>query len=130
MNLKEFLGELCQKLRRFCVHALLIQELLDAMQKSGNEASFLGRLVYLLDVLDDLGIMATKHKLFEPLGDGVYSMRIKNGRFNIRILYMFFPDGSPVLLHAFYERAGHGHTDYSRRIDLARQRFTELKEER
>lgn len=130
MNLSDFLEELCKKLSSFKIHTLLIDELLTIMRESGNEVSFINHLAYCLNILDDLGLMATTHKNFEPLENGVYSMRIKNGNYNIRILYMFFPDGSPVLLHAFYERSGHKRTNYSGKIAVARNRFTELKEER
>ncbi|WP_308541798.1 type II toxin-antitoxin system RelE/ParE family toxin [uncultured Oscillibacter sp.] len=130
MNLNDFMRELCKKLSSFKFHAELIKELLPIMRESGNESSFINQLVYCLSILDDLGVLATNHKNFEPLGNGVYSMRMKNGNYNIRILYMFFPDKSPVLLHAFYERAGHQRTDYTGKIKIARKRFTELKEER
>ena len=130
MNLNDFLEELCKKLSGFKIHALLIDELISIMRESGSEASFINQLVYCLNILDDLGVMATNHKNFEPLENGVYRMRMKNGHYNIRILYMFSSDKSPVLLHAFYERAGHQRTDYSGKIELARKRFTELKEER
>ena len=129
MNVNDFLKDLCNKLEHFRLHDLIIAELLESMRMSGNEESFIARLVYLLGVLNLYGVMATKHKQFELLGNGVYSMRLKNGCYNIRILYMFAQDKSPVLLHAFYERAGHGKTDYTGKITLARQRFTELKEE-
>lgn len=129
MNLKKFLEELEDTLSAFVVDDQLISELLLLMKESGSEQSFLARLVYCLKILMQFGVMATQHEQFELLADGVFSMRIKSGQYNIRILYMFFPDKSPALLHAFYERAGHARTDYTGKIDLARQRFAELKEE-
>lgn len=130
MNINDFLEELCEKLSSFKIHPLLIDELISIMRESGSEASFINQLVYCLNILDALGVIATNHRNFEPLENGVYRMRMKNGRYNIRILYMFSSNKSPVLLHAFYERAGHQRTDYSGKIELAHKRFTELKEER
>lgn len=132
MNIKDFLDQLETELKKIETHSLLTQELLTAMQKSGNEVSFLARLIHLLKVLNELGVLATQQNGFEPLkgSSGVYSMRILNGRYNIRILYKFFPNRTPVLLHAFYERAGHNNGNYTGHAKIANQRFEELKEER
>jgi len=128
MNLKEFLKKLKERLSSFEVHSNVIGEIADALKKSGNEVLFLSILLTRLQTLDDYGIEAVRHSQFELLGQGVFSMHLESKQFNVRILYMFSSSSDPILLHAFYERAGHSATDYTGKIKLARQRFAELKE--
>ena len=74
-----------------------------------------------------MGIQATVLREFEPLGGGLYSMHLSGQGYNIRILYGFMPNGQPVLLLAFHERAGKAKTDYSSHIPEAQKRFAEYK---
>ncbi len=129
MNKKEFLVRLAEIMSCFIVHRLLTGELIDALKHSGNEQTFLGTLFSRLKFLDEQRIYATRHKEFEPLADGIYSMHLTGNGFNIRILYGFLPDQRPALLLSFYERGGHRSTDYTGQISIALKRLKELQEE-
>ena len=114
---------------QFKVYDRMIVEIIELLKSSGSETAFLTLLTTRLRFLLERGVLATNHSEFELLGKGVYSMHVVVQKLNIRILYMFSPDKSPVLLHAFHEKAGHKKTDYTGKIELARERFEELKEE-
>lgn len=129
MNSKEFLEKLSRALQAFLVHRLLISELMTELRQSGNESSFLRVLLARLKYLIDEGLAATRHKEFEPLEDGIYSMHLTGKGYNIRILYAFCSNGRPALLLAFHERAGHTATDYSGKCKTASKRLKDLEEE-
>ena len=97
----------------FHVHPALIPELLSLLSESGIENNFFNILLARLKFLNQHGILATRHKEFEPIENGIFSMHVTGAGFNIRILYAFAPDKSPVLLLAFHERAGKRKTDYT-----------------
>lgn len=109
------------------VHPRLFGELLDILAKSGAESVFLKQLIKNLSILSAMGIEATKHKDFEPIEHGLYSMHFDYRDFNIRILYAFRDDEEPVLLLAFYERGGKQRTDYSGYIKPACDRLADMK---
>ena len=129
MNYEECLVELSKLLHSFQCHPRFLNELLALIAKTGAEKSILSILLTRLRNLHSLGIGVTRVKEFEPLGNGVFSMHLSGKGYNIRILFMFFSDKTPALLHAFYERAGKKATDYTDKIRLARARFAEFKEE-
>ncbi len=56
-------------------------------------------------------------------------MHLTGKGFNLRILYAFLANQSPVLLLAFHERAGKRKTDYSGYIPQAAERLRQKKEE-
>ena len=72
-----------------------------------------------------LGVNSKDLDGFEHIGQGIYSMRLHAKGYNIRILYGFLSDEKPVLLLAFYERAGKRKTDYTPYLDPARKRLEE-----
>lgn len=127
MNKEEFIKLLAESLRTVSVHPALLPELLGLLKQSGQEKQFLVMLAKRLKFLQSEGTQATRHEEFERLEDNMYSMHIASKQLNIRILYSFLNDGS-VLLHAFYERAGKRHTDYTGTIALARARLHELED--
>lgn len=113
----------------FCIHPELIGEIATLMAESGNEGSFFNLLIARLKFLSSLGINATRHKEFELIGSGIYSMHLSGNGFNIRILYGFLPNRKPALLLSFYEREGKRATNYTPYLAPAKQRLTSLKEE-
>ena len=128
MNKKDVLRYLVLYLGDSLYCAEILTELFDILQGSGVEAAFFKQLVKLLRILADRGGNATEMPGFEPLDSGIYSMRFEGRDYNIRILYAFMPDRRPVLLHAFYERAGKKATDYTGKISLALTRLRTKKE--
>lgn len=128
MNKKQIWALLLSTLGSYDLHAKLGKELLEIIAGSGYEAAFFRLLAVRLSFLSKAGIQAVEHKEFELLGHGVYSMHLSSRGFNIRILYSFLPDGRPSLLTCFYERAGKDKTDYSNKIELAKDRFEERLE--
>ncbi len=127
MNKDEFIKLLAESFGNILIHPALCPELLKLLKQSGQEKQFLSILAKRLKFLQSEGIQATQHEEFERLEDNIYSMHIASKQLNIRILYSFLNDGS-VLLHAFYERAGKRHTDYTGTIALARARLNELED--
>ena len=85
----------------------------------------------MIDTHDDFTpeLLAFRHKEFENIGGGLYSMHLAGKGFNLRILYAFLANQSPVLLLAFHERAGKRKTDYSGYIPQAAERLRQKKEE-
>jgi len=67
------------------------------------------------------------HEEFEHLGGGIYSFHIAIKNKNIRILYTLLGNNI-ILLLAFFERAGKSATDYTRKIEEANYRISELEE--
>lgn len=97
----------------------LITNLLDIAAGSGYEAALIKLLVKRLGQLSALGVSAVNLEEFESIGNGLFSMHLAGKGFNIRILYSFLPNRQPVLLLAFYERAGKKNTDYTPYIPTA-----------
>lgn len=56
-------------------------------------------------------------------------MHLSSRGFNARIMYAFLPNHEPVLLHAFYEKAGKKRTDYTGKVELALSRLEVMREE-
>ena len=106
MNRDDILQFLSALLSGFWVHKSLIDDLLPILSNSGSETKFFNLLLARLKWLLERGVQATTHKEFEPISNGIYSMHMAGNGFNIRILYAFAPDQSPVLLTAFFERGG------------------------
>lgn len=104
-------------------------ELLALIAESGVEEAVFRLILLRLHMLQALGVEATRHKEFEPIKSGLYSMHLAGKGFNIRILYSFLPNRKPVLLLAFYEREGKRKTDYTPYIDPALSRLQRFKEE-
>lgn len=129
MNREGILNYLLAYLSNFSYHSRLIYELIDIIAASGYEKKFFKLLVARLRHLSVMGIEATKHTEFEPLGNGLYSMHMSSTNFNIRILYSFLSNGQPVLLLPFFERAGKKNTDYTPYIKPALSRLAEMKED-
>lgn len=129
MNNAQILGFLNDYLRGFTFHPQLVEELLSLICGSGFEKRFFRDLVQKLTILRALGVNATQHEEFESIGKRLYSMHMNGAGFNIRILYSFLPDRQPVLLLAFYERAGKNKTDYSGYLEPALSRMRGSQEE-
>lgn len=127
MNKRQVEALLRQLLEGIFVHPRLFRELLDILSQTGVEKQFFKLLQKYLNMLSQMGLQATTLNGFEPIEKGIYSMKFKFSGFNIRILYAFRDDEEPVLLLAFYERAGKGCTDYSGCIKPACDRLAEMK---
>ncbi|MCC8074639.1 MAG: type II toxin-antitoxin system RelE/ParE family toxin [Clostridiales bacterium] len=109
------------------VHESVIKELMSILRNSGAEKRVFDLLVARLKSLQDYWNHACDQREFELLGGGIYSMHIAAAGMNIRILYAF-ADSKAYLLHAFYEREGKNHTDYTGKVKLAQERLDELKD--
>jgi phage-related protein len=55
-----------------------------------------------MDLLSELGNMC-RMPVSEPLKDGLFALRIKENRQQVRFLYCFKPNGVIIFLHAFYK---------------------------
>lgn len=111
----------------FRINKSLPTELAECIGRSGVEAKFFNVLMARLKYLRENGVNATRYEEFEALSNtkGIYSMHLAGKGFNIRILYSFAPDRSPILLLGFFKRSGKGKTDYTQYISLAQQRLLE-----
>ena len=128
MNRDDILQFLSALLSGFWVHKSLIDDLLPILSNSGSETKFFNLLLARLKWLLERGVQATTHKEFEPISNGIYSMHMAGNGFNIRILYAFAPDQSPVILTAFFERGGKRKTSYEPYIPVAQRRMKEEME--
>ena len=129
MNKQDALQFLLSILSSFYVHPLLAHELIDHIGASGKEPKIFALLTARLLQLSAMGAETVRLKEFESIGEGLFSMHLTGSGFNIRILYSFFTNRDPVLLHAFYERGGKNKTDYSTHIPIAKERFNQMKRE-
>lgn len=127
MNKQQVEALLRQLLEGIFVHPRVFSELLDILSQTGVEKQFFKLLQKYLNMLSQMGLQATTLNGFEPIEKGIYSMKFKFSGFNIRILYAFRGDEEPILLLAFYERAGKSCTDYSGYIKPACDRLAEMK---
>lgn len=125
MNKEEALNQLAELLSGFTIHHKACAEILSYIQGSGAETSVFSVLAQRLTFLKDQKHQATKHKEFELLKGGIYSMHIATSSINLRILYAF-RNSDIVLLCAFFEREGKKRTDYTSRIPEAQARLAEL----
>ena len=111
-------------------HPELIYELIELINKTGNEAEFIKLFKKRISQLELLGLSATKLEEFEklkgPNTDGLYSMHLSGKRFNIRIIYSYNACGE-ALLHSFYKRDGSKTTDYTNHIPIAYNRKKEME---
>ena len=128
MNKENVLRYLRDYFSEIEVYEDLPAELIELIAGSGVEAHFFRILVMRIKMLLSMGVMATKHKEFESIGDGLYSMHLSGKGFNIRILYSFLQDRTPVLLLAFFEREGKNNTDYTPHIEPALTRLRQMRE--
>lgn len=119
MNHDSVLKLLAIKLSLIVYHTKILQDLTALIAGSGCEEKFFTTL------------QATRHKEFEALKgeDGLFSMHISVRDLNVRILYAFSPQNTPILLLAFHERAGKRKTEYSAYTGPARERLKEKLEE-
>lgn len=127
MNEQEALKQLRELLLGYPinVHPKVISEILACIQKSGSEENIFSIFAQRLIFLSNQGYHAVKHKEFELLKDGIYSMHISTTSINLRVLYAF-RNSAIVLLCAFFERGGKKRTDYTSRIPEAKARLAEL----
>lgn len=132
MNKEDVLTFLTTILSAIMTHDVLIPELSNMIGRSGFERKFFNALMARLKYLENFGTAAIKHReWFESLthqAEGLYSMRLKDPIFNIRILYSFLPDGRPVLLVAFKERSGKRVSSYEAYTPIAKERLTNIGE--
>ncbi len=128
MKKDDVLKHLAELLHGILFHDLFLSEILNLIAEFGFEEKFFKLFYARLMLLNTRGIMVTRAKEFENLGDGLFSMHLTGSGFNLRILFAFLPNGQPVLLLAFHERAGKRKTDYSTYLEPALSRFAEKKE--
>ena len=129
MNREAVLKFLQGILQDILCHSNIISEISEIITAGGVEKRFFTLLVTRLRQLSQLGVDAIKLEEFENIGGGLYSLHLSGKGFNIRILYSFLSERQPVLLLAFYERAGKAKTNYSPYIQPAKDRLQEMKEE-
>ncbi|MBR2365794.1 MAG: hypothetical protein IKM36_03560 [Oscillospiraceae bacterium] len=129
MNKDNVLKILYALLGSFRVFESLIEEFTQCIAAGGAEKSVIKKLTLRLKQLSLLGKSAITLEEFERINETIYSMHVQGKGFNIRILYSFLPNGEPVLLLAFHERAGHRSTDYTPYLKPAAERFRVMKEE-
>lgn len=126
MNRDSILSYLEEYLGTFRCHANLFDDIVDIIAKSGYERSFFALLIVQLRILAAQGQNAIQFPGFERLkhADGeLYSMHLDGRDFNLRILYSFLPDHTPVLLTTFFERGGKRTSDYTPYIPAAKERL-------
>lgn len=129
MNRESVLEELLEYLSNFLLYPSFISELTEIIAGSGYEKKLFTLLISRLHQLSALGINAVQLKEFENIGSGLYSLHLAKKEFNIRFLYAFMPNGQPVFLLPFFERAGKRNTDYTPYIEPALSRLVKMKEE-
>lgn len=126
MNRDSILSYLEEYLGTFRCHANLFGDIVDIIARSGYESSFFALLIVQLRILAAQGQNAIQFPGFERLkhAEGeLYSMHLDGRDFNLRILYSFLPDHTPVLLTTFFERAGKRTSDYTPYIPAAKERL-------
>jgi len=126
MNRDSILSYLEEYLGTFRCHANLFGDIVDIIARSGYERSFFALLIVQLRILAAQGQNAIQFPGFERLkhAEGeLYSMHLDGRDFNLRILYSFLPDHTPVLLTTFFERAGKRTSDYTPYIPAAKERL-------
>lgn len=126
MNRDSILSYLEEYLGTFRCHASLFGDIVDIIARSGYERSFFALLIVQLRILAAQGQNAIQFPGFERLkhAEGeLYSMHLDGRDFNLRILYSFLPDHTPVLLTTFFERAGKRTSDYTPYIPAAKERL-------
>ena len=126
MNRDSILAYLGEYLGTFRCHANLFGDIVDIIARSGYERSFFALLIVQLRILAAQGQNAIQFPGFERLkhAEGeLYSMHLDGRDFNLRILYSFLPDHTPVLLTTFFERAGKRTSDYTPYIPAAKERL-------
>lgn len=129
MNKEEVLRYWMDYLASIEASDALVSELVELVAGTGNELAVFRIFAFRMNMLQTLGASAVRHKEFEAIGDGLYSMHLTGKGFNIRILYSFLPNRQPVLLLAFYERGGKSKTDYTPYLAPACSRLNRFKEE-
>lgn len=114
------------------IHRLFIPELTWLLKNAGNEKPFVSKLEDYLIKLREHGedCIGGKGAPMEHLSgqSPLCSMRFPFSGSNLRVLFTY-QDGTVYILTAFYERAGHKNTEYSKHIPVAKQRLDELKKE-
>ena len=128
MKREDVLKLLLSYLSQFSFHPVLEHELLRLIAETGSESRFFKLLALRIRQLSLKGAQATALEEFEQLNSSIFSMHLTSQSFNIRILFSFLPNDKPVLLLAFYERAGKRRTDYTGRISEAEERLVFMKE--
>ena len=123
-KVKDFLELL---FRGILYHDLFFAEFVDLISGTGIENKIFKLLSSRLASLNKYGVQVTNIREFENIGGGLYSMHFAGSDFNIRVLFSFLPNGQPVLLLAFYERAGKRKTDYTPYKQPALNRLNEMK---
>ncbi|HIZ83965.1 MAG TPA: type II toxin-antitoxin system RelE/ParE family toxin [Firmicutes bacterium] len=110
------------------IHPDLLMDLHELVIGTGFEKDFFYLLTSKLNILCQLKHDATYRTDFEKLdgAPGLYSIKLKSSRFNIRIIYSYIKNGE-ILLHGFYERKGKRKTEYQSHIQISQQRFKGLK---
>ena len=123
-KVKDFLELL---FRGILYHDLFFAEFVDLISGTGIENKIFKLLSSRLASLNKYGVQVTNIREFENISGGLYSMHFAGSDFNIRVLFSFLPNGQPVLLLAFYERAGKRKTDYTPYKQPALNRLNEMK---
>ena len=114
------------------LHSSFIPEIIELLGKGGTEEQFISKLGEYLSNLKQYGksCIGGKGAAMERLSgqSPLCSMRFPFTGSNVRVLFVY-QDGMVYILGAFYERAGHKNTEYSKYIPVAKQRFAELEKE-
>ncbi len=114
----------------FIFDSLFISDLKEIISKnlSGNKKQFFNLLTKQLNFVNDLRRNVDKADGNEKLKNttatfDLYSLHLNGKNFNIRFLITFDKDDTPLFLVAFYERSGKRYTGYSKKIEIAIERY-------
>lgn len=129
MKKKDVHDMLLSYLAQFSYCSELLAELLAIISGSGFEERFFTQFSKQMRILSILGKQAYTMEEFERINEDIYSMHFSSKYYNIRILYGFLPNDVPVLLLAFYERAGKKRSDYTLQLPEAANRLSVKREE-
>lgn len=125
--LKKVLGD-------FCIHKRCLKEIADLLKRDliGKEKIFFDSLTTQLANIKTFGLLVYTLDNNEQLKgyDGHYiSIHLEKKQFNIRLIVYIDNTSEAFLLHAFYERSGKRHTDYSSCNEIIQARLQELRED-
>ena len=135
LNREEFILRLKKLLQQYeemlAIHPIFVLELTELLREGGIEKTFITKLADNLSKLQKYGddcIIGGKTSMEHLVGQyPLCSMRFLFPGSNIRVLFAY-QDKKVYILSAFYERAGHKNTGYSKYTPVAKKRLEEHME--
>ena len=135
--LKEYLSQYDEN--DFLIHPKFLDEVIACLSNElkGSEASFLKQMVTQLNHIKSFGrsiYQIDGNEILSHIGNDsqgkpwdIYSIHISSKKYNMRFLVKFDENITPYLLCAFYERTRKQKTDYTKYIDISKNRFLQLQ---